>query len=163
MQQIMFSRKDEDGLKEPPAHFENGGVHTPILHPRNGVSNVWRRPRTNWRRCAGHGLVDSRDVATRQGRVYRLKPAVKQYAWGIRGDASRVSRFALEAGTIQSIDQSAPYAELWLGALRDNGEMSLAASSQVRIPPDPACLMMEPSWQKLWTLRMASCRGYSKF
>lgn len=74
-------------------------------------------------------MIDSRDVATRQGRVYRLKPAVKQYAWGIRGDASRVSRFALEAGTIQSIDQSAPYAELWLGAVHDSGDTSLEVAS----------------------------------
>lgn len=52
----------------------------------------------------------------RQGRVYRLQPAVKQYAWGIRGGDSRVARYGLEAGTLRNIDQSAPYAELSLAA-----------------------------------------------
>ena len=51
----------------------------------------------------------------RQGRVYRLQPAVKQYAWGIRGGDSRVARYGLETGALKSIDQSAPYAEIWLG------------------------------------------------
>mmetsp|Transcript_28164 Transcript_28164/g.94868 ORF Transcript_28164/g.94868 Transcript_28164/m.94868 type:complete len:488 (-) Transcript_28164:192-1655(-) len=50
-----------------------------------------------------------------QGRVYRLLPAVKQYEWGIRGADSRVARYALESGSIKSVDLSAPYAELWLG------------------------------------------------
>ena len=68
----------------------------------------------------------------KQGRVYRLQPAVKQrvcrvrrrrrgsilevsptfvrarYAWGIRGGDSRVARYGLEAGTHKAIDQSAP-------------------------------------------------------
>mmetsp|Transcript_1664 Transcript_1664/g.2186 ORF Transcript_1664/g.2186 Transcript_1664/m.2186 type:complete len:510 (+) Transcript_1664:41-1570(+) len=56
-----------------------------------------------------------REKSKRQGRVYRLRPTVKQYAWGIRGADSRVARFALESGTIESIDLSAPYAELWIG------------------------------------------------
>ena len=51
----------------------------------------------------------------RQGRVYRLQPAVKQYAWGIRGGDSRVARYGLETGALKVIDQSAPYAEIWLG------------------------------------------------
>jgi hypothetical protein len=51
----------------------------------------------------------------RQGRVYRLQPAVKQYAWGIRGGDSRVARYGLETGALKTIDQSAPYAEIWLG------------------------------------------------
>ena len=49
----------------------------------------------------------------RQGRVYRLQPAVKQYAWGIRGGDSRVARYGLETGALKVIDQSAPYAEIW--------------------------------------------------
>ena len=51
----------------------------------------------------------------RQGRVYRLQPAVKQYAWGLRGGDSRVARYGLETGALKTIDQSAPYAEIWLG------------------------------------------------
>ena len=54
-------------------------------------------------------------MGRRQGRVYQLKPAVKQYDWGIRGADSRVARYALAAGSISSIDEAAPYAELWLG------------------------------------------------
>jgi len=38
-----------------------------------------------------------------------------QYAWGIRGLDSRVARYALECGSIDGVDPSAPYAELWIG------------------------------------------------
>uniref|UniRef100_A0A6U0ZIS5 mannose-6-phosphate isomerase n=1 Tax=Rhizochromulina marina TaxID=1034831 RepID=A0A6U0ZIS5_9STRA len=44
-----------------------------------------------------------------------LRGVVKDYAWGIRGNDSRVARYALEAGAIQDVDPAAPYAELWLG------------------------------------------------
>jgi len=54
-------------------------------------------------------------LSRRQGRVYRLHPAVKQYAWGIRGGDSRVARYGLESGSLRTVDPSAPYAELWLG------------------------------------------------
>ncbi|EGB07941.1 hypothetical protein AURANDRAFT_2565, partial [Aureococcus anophagefferens] len=37
------------------------------------------------------------------------------YAWGIRGADSRVARYGVESGSVRAIDQSAPYAELWLG------------------------------------------------
>ncbi|KAH8058264.1 mannose-6-phosphate isomerase [Aureococcus anophagefferens] len=58
---------------------------------------------------------DPSDGRRKQGRVYRLQPAVKQYAWGIRGADSRVARYGVESGSVRAIDQSAPYAELWLG------------------------------------------------
>jgi len=64
---------------------------------------------------AYEGPAPEQEPKARQGRVYRLQPAVKQYAWGIRGSDSRVARFGLEAGAIRAIDQSAPYAEIWLG------------------------------------------------
>jgi len=44
-----------------------------------------------------------------------LKPVVKDYAWGIRGMDSRVGRYALTSGSIDSIDPDCPYAELWIG------------------------------------------------
>ncbi|KAJ8599708.1 hypothetical protein CTAYLR_004738 [Chrysophaeum taylorii] len=102
----MFGKTIAEETKEEPTTGLSetiiAGDHTPVLHPPNGVAEN------------GHNM-EARDVAKRQGRVYRLKPAVKQYAWGIRGADSRVSRYALESASIQSIDQSAPYAELWLG------------------------------------------------
>ena len=47
--------------------------------------------------------------------VLPLRPAIKDYAWGIRGLDSRVARFALESGIIDEVDPDTPYAELWLG------------------------------------------------
>lgn len=47
--------------------------------------------------------------------VVPLRPAVKDYAWGIRGLDSRVARFALESGIIDEVDPDMPYAELWIG------------------------------------------------
>ena len=47
--------------------------------------------------------------------VVPLRPAIKDYAWGIRGLDSRVARFALESGIIDEVDPDTPYAELWLG------------------------------------------------
>lgn len=47
--------------------------------------------------------------------VLPLRPAIKDYAWGIRGLDSRVARFALESGVIDEVDPDSPYAELWLG------------------------------------------------
>ena len=47
--------------------------------------------------------------------VIPLKPVVKDYAWGIRGMDSRVGRYALASGSIDSIDADCPYAELWIG------------------------------------------------
>lgn len=44
-----------------------------------------------------------------------IKPAVKDYAWGIRGMDSRVGRYALECGSIAAMDPDCPYAELWIG------------------------------------------------
>jgi len=44
-----------------------------------------------------------------------LKPVVKDYAWGIRGMDSRVGRYALTSGSIDTIDPDCPYAELWIG------------------------------------------------
>jgi len=122
----LFGKSDEEVKEEPSSQ---DGLLTPILHhPPNGTASGSNKG-------AGAG-TDPRDVAKRQGRVYRLKPAVKQYAWGIRGDASRVSRYALESGTIQAIDQSAPYAELWLGThpsgpslLDDGTELALVVDA----------------------------------
>lgn len=47
--------------------------------------------------------------------IVPLRPAVKDYAWGIRGLDSRVARFALESGIIDEVDPDMPYAELWIG------------------------------------------------
>lgn len=47
--------------------------------------------------------------------VRQIKPVVKDYAWGIRGNDSRVARYALESGSIPEVDPAAPYAELWIG------------------------------------------------
>jgi len=95
------------------------------------------------------GGVDLRDKAKRQGRVYRLRPAVKQYAWGIRGADSRVSRYALESGTIQSIDPSAPYAELWLGT-HQSGPSLLDDGTEL-------CLVVEgPGGQLPWLFKVLS-------
>lgn len=44
-----------------------------------------------------------------------IKPVVKDYAWGIRGMDSRVGRYAMACGAIDSIDPDCPYAELWIG------------------------------------------------
>lgn len=44
-----------------------------------------------------------------------LRGVVKDYAWGIRGNDSRVARYALESDSIADVDPAAPYAELWLG------------------------------------------------
>ena len=101
-----------------------GDSTTPILRNSNGHAHT------------PGGMPDLREKAKRQGRVYRLRPAVKQYAWGIRGADSRVSRYALESGTIQQIDLSAPYAELWLGThpsgpskLDDGTDLSMVVDS----------------------------------
>ena len=47
--------------------------------------------------------------------VLPLRPAIKDYAWGIRGLDSRVARYALESGIIDEVDPDTPYAELWIG------------------------------------------------
>ena len=60
--------------------------------------------------------------------VIRLKPVVKDYAWGIRGMDSRVARYALENKVVDEVDPDTPYAELWIGthpkgpASLENGE-----------------------------------------
>jgi mannose-6-phosphate isomerase class I len=47
--------------------------------------------------------------------VVPITPAVFDYAWGIRGLDSRVARYALESGSLETVDPAAPYAELWIG------------------------------------------------
>jgi mannose-6-phosphate isomerase len=47
--------------------------------------------------------------------VVPIRPAVQNYAWGIRGLDARVARYALEAGVIDEVDPDRPYAELWIG------------------------------------------------
>jgi len=60
--------------------------------------------------------------------VVPLRPAIQEYAWGIRGLDSRVARYALESGVIDEVDPDKPYAELWIGthfkgqATLNNGE-----------------------------------------
>ena len=54
-------------------------------------------------------------MADNAPKVRALRPAAMQYAWGIRGLDSRVARYALECGSIDGVDPSAPYAELWIG------------------------------------------------
>jgi hypothetical protein len=63
--------------------------------------------------------------------VQAVKPVVKDYAWGIRGLDSRVARFALESGSLDEIDPSAPYAELWIGT-HPSGESILADGTTLR-------------------------------
>eukprot|EP00629_Pelagomonadales_sp_RCC1024_P002932 CAMPEP_0119261320 /NCGR_PEP_ID=MMETSP1329-20130426/1431_1 /TAXON_ID=114041 /ORGANISM="Genus nov. species nov., Strain RCC1024" /LENGTH=488 /DNA_ID=CAMNT_0007260871 /DNA_START=156 /DNA_END=1619 /DNA_ORIENTATION=- len=83
-----------------------------IHSPPDSAQSTPLAPPKSYDRAAEEALPAP---AKRQGRVYRLQPAVKQYAWGIRGGDSRVARYGVEAGSIKAIDQSAPYAELWLG------------------------------------------------
>ena len=52
---------------------------------------------------------------------------VKDYEWGIRGLDSRVARYALESGSIEGVDPSSPYAELWIGT---HPSVSFLASSK---------------------------------
>ena len=72
-------------------------------------------------------VVSNTDVQT----VQAVKPVVKDYAWGIRGLDSRVARYALESGTLDEIDPSAPYAELWIGT-HPKGESMLANGKSLR-------------------------------
>ena len=61
-------------------------------------------------------MASVRSYSTASGNtVVPLRPAVKDYAWGIRGLDSRVARFALESGIIDEVDPDMPYAELWIG------------------------------------------------
>lgn len=61
-------------------------------------------------------MASVRSYSTTTGNtVVPLRPAVKDYAWGIRGLDSRVARFALESGIIDEVDPDTPYAELWIG------------------------------------------------
>lgn len=61
-------------------------------------------------------MASVRSYSTAAGKtVVPLRPAVKDYAWGIRGLDSRVARFALESGIIDEVDPDMPYAELWIG------------------------------------------------
>ena len=61
-------------------------------------------------------MASVRSYSTTTGNtVVPLRPAVKDYAWGIRGLDSRVARFALESGIIDEVDPDMPYAELWIG------------------------------------------------
>lgn len=50
-----------------------------------------------------------------QKSVLPIRPALQDYAWGIRGLDSRVARYALESGIIDEVDPDRPYAELWIG------------------------------------------------
>lgn len=47
--------------------------------------------------------------------VVPIRPAVQNYAWGIRGLDARVARYALESGIIDEVDPDKPYAEMWIG------------------------------------------------
>lgn len=61
-------------------------------------------------------MASVRSYSTATGNnVVPLRPAVMDYAWGIRGLDSRVARFALESGIIDEVDPDMPYAELWIG------------------------------------------------
>lgn len=52
----------------------------------------------------------ARNAASQETSILPLIPAVKDYAWGIRGMDSRVARYGLESGAIEQIQVSAPYA-----------------------------------------------------
>ena len=88
------------------------------------------------------GVDRAEDSATKDDAVFGIRPAVKDYAWGIRGHDSRVGRYALACGTITAIDPDAPYAELWIGThpkgmtylLSDRGETSLKDAIRTDLP-----------------------------
>lgn len=63
--------------------------------------------------------------------VIGLKPAVKDYAWGIRGMDSRVARYALESKIIDQVDPDTPYAELWIGT-HPKGPSMLSTGESLR-------------------------------
>lgn len=70
-------------------------------------------------------------LETPKQKVRQLIPVVKDYAWGIRGKDSRVARYALESGCIDSVDPAAPYAELWLGT-HPSGPATFSDGSTLR-------------------------------
>lgn len=47
--------------------------------------------------------------------VLKLSCAVQSYAWGRKGEASAVARFAKSADPGLEISSGSPYAELWMG------------------------------------------------
>mmetsp|Transcript_89502 Transcript_89502/g.178900 ORF Transcript_89502/g.178900 Transcript_89502/m.178900 type:complete len:461 (+) Transcript_89502:66-1448(+) len=55
------------------------------------------------------------DNVSGSSRLRAIRPAIQDYAWGIRGLDSRCARYALESGSIDGVNPSAPYAELWIG------------------------------------------------
>lgn len=74
-----------------------------------------------------HGAAhcgNSLDDMQHFGSVMSLRPAVKDFAWGIRGSDSRVARYALEMQAITHIEPSKPYAELWLGTHPEGPSMT---------------------------------------
>jgi len=57
------------------------------------------------------------DLADEGPGVYLVKPAVQNYAWGKIGIASQVAKFmATSQPDTFRIDETAPYAELWMGS-----------------------------------------------
>ena len=61
--------------------------------------------------------------------LFPLKPAVKDYAWGIRGMDSRVARYALECKTLDQVEPDTPYAELWIGT-HEKGPSNVADTGE---------------------------------
>jgi len=58
-----------------------------------------------------------------------LKCAVQPYAWGKLGSKSQVAKFAPKACADFTLDESSPYAELWMG-VHPNGMSNVALSKE---------------------------------
>ncbi|KAK4530657.1 hypothetical protein CCYA_CCYA05G1514 [Cyanidiococcus yangmingshanensis] len=67
--------------------------------------------------------------------VCLLQGHIQTYAWGRRGQRSRVARYAAAQGIIpeQQMSDALPYAELWLGT-HPSGEASVITEGHGRIP-----------------------------
>ncbi|KAF2352495.1 Mannose-6-phosphate isomerase type I [Trinorchestia longiramus] len=68
--------------------------------------------------------------------------AYQQYAWGVKGRASSVAQLAQAGQPQMAIDESKPYAELWMGT-HPNGPSVIKASNKSLasfIEEEPGCL-----------------------
>ncbi|KAI0302924.1 mannose-6-phosphate isomerase [Russula brevipes] len=60
--------------------------------------------------------------------VFKIVPTVQQYDWGKVGTSSKVAVFAQSAGISEfSVDESKPYAELWMGTHPKSPSLVLAS------------------------------------
>ncbi|BAM82214.1 mannose-6-phosphate isomerase [Cyanidioschyzon merolae strain 10D] len=75
------------------------------------------------------------DAKRQQQGIWLLRGHVQTYAWGRRGMGSRVARYAVAQGTLESerVSESVSYAELWLGA-HPSGEASVVTEANESVP-----------------------------